>query len=332
MLTQLSSCDESSLLPPPANMSISAYRVLYILLMLVRYRHLSLLELNRHLSENPLIGRAYNNETISKYVNTLRIAGCHIPKASNRNDYQYEMSKTPFTLQLSKEEIEVTGKLLAVLSRQADENLTRDYRDFLDHLSWAVELPDSPNETSVDEPVIFYELAYHRKLMNTYRQYCQDAFHLRLDYRLPNSDVRLVLYVEPQDVIQRNDGLILYALDCQSQENLTLKLSRIEDVKQLPSKNRRVKGSIVTTFALYDRLAKSYRLYPGEWIIYQNASELHIKSKLQDVDTFLDRVMKYGTGCQILTPERLRDCLRERTEALLKALHTSTDLGSLATQ
>jgi predicted DNA-binding transcriptional regulator YafY len=320
--------------PEPVNINVSAYRVLYILLMLVRYHRLSLLELNRHLFENPLIGRGYNNETISKYINTLRAGGCRIPRASNRNEYHYELCRNPFPLVLDAEETEVAGKLLAVLSRQPDETLTRDYRDFLEHLSWSVTLPDWSEEED-NPPVLFHRLARRRGLMSLYRQYCRDAFHLCVRYQgdINGETCRERLapdwHVEPQEVIEREDEVILLALDCASGEPVSLDVERIESVRQLPVKNRRINHSAMTVrFALYGRLAKGYRLYPEEWTTYRSRNEIHVKAKVRDVEALLNRLMKYGSACRLLSPEKLREAMRERITALLACLDEPTSLSS----
>lgn len=318
----------------PLNINISAYRVLYILLMLVRYRRLSLLELNRHLFENPLIGRGYNNETLSKYINTLRVSGCRIPRASNRNEYHYELLRNPFPLTLDAEEAEVAGKLLAVLSHQPDDTLTRDYRDFLERLSWSVTLPDWPE--AEDKPTaLFHRLTRRRDLMSLYRQYCRDAFHLCIRYQGETNGETFQgpfapdWHVEPQDVIERKDEIILLALDCASGEPVSLDVERIESVRQLPVKNRRIHHPAMTvTFALYGRLAKGYRLYPEEWITYQSGNEIQVKAKVRDIEALLNRLMKYGTACQLLSPEKLRETMRDRISALLSYLNASAPPSS----
>jgi predicted DNA-binding transcriptional regulator YafY len=306
------------------NVNVSAYRVLYILLMLVRYRSLSSMGLNRHLSENPMIGRDYNNETLSKYINTLRIAGCDIPKANNHNDYNYELLKTPFPFKLSQEEMEIIDKLSSVLSRQADERLVKDYRDFLEYLEWSVDTLDLPKDETV-QPTVFYELAYQRAVLNRYREYCDEGFHLRLHYRSDSTSIPQQFYVEPQEIIQKDDSIILLALNCVTQESIFLDVSRIEDVHQLPSKNKRTKAIINATFVLYGKFAKSYRLQSDETITYQNGKELHVKAKIKDTETFLNRLMGYGDSCQLFTPERLRIEIRIRINRLIQCLEQAIE-------
>lgn len=307
--------------PEANNINISAYRVLYILLMLVRYRRLSLLELNRHLFENPLIGRGYNNETLSKYINTLRAAGCRIPKASNRNDYHYDLLRSPFPLVLDAEEADVAGKILTMLSKQPDEALTSDYRDFLENLSWSVQLPQGAPQSS---PRRIDRLTRRHLALSRYRQYCQESFHLVVDYRdsqLPQAQL-MTLYIEPQEVLERDDSLILLGWDCHSLERVSLDVDDIVSVQQLPNKNRRTQPPVTIAFALYGRLAKGYRLYPDEWVTYRSETELHIKTKVRDEEALLKRLMKYGASCQLLFPENLRMTFRERLMTLLSCLES----------
>jgi predicted DNA-binding transcriptional regulator YafY len=306
------------------NINISAYRVLYILLLLVRYRSLNTRELEKHLIENPLIGKNFSSETISKYVNTLREVGCIIPKANNRHHYCYKLLKNPFPLIIEPDEAAIAEKLLVTLAQQPDEHLLKDYRDFLEYLSWSANLsslnaPKSAHSTQDIE--LFPQLAHHRRLLNTYRNYCQDAFRLLVTYQGKSRQI------EPQEVIERGDSILLAGVDYQSQDNVTLDIRQIDDVQQLPSKNRRGKAQSTITFALYDRLAKSYRLYTDEQVIYCTEKEVHIKTTVADRDALLSRLMKYGAACQILSPEKLRDTMRERIKRLLAHLSQPSVAG-----
>jgi predicted DNA-binding transcriptional regulator YafY len=307
-------------LQPPQeaqNINISAYRVLAILLVLVQYRSLNMIELNRFLYENPLIRRIYNTETLTKYINTLREVGCDIPRASSRTDYCYELRKHPFALKLEPEEVEVADKLLALLSKSPDELLYQDYRDFLEWLEWSVEARHTATPARDKVSPLFPELQAKRKLLATYRQYCREAFTLQVHTRdMTPSE----LLLEPHEVLERGSRLLLLGLDAQSQEPVMLDIEKIERVRQLPSKNKRVMPQTIVVFALFDRLAKSYRLYPDEKIIYQNARELHIKAKVNNLDDLVKRLLKYGASCEVISPHSLRATMQGRIARLLNHL------------
>ncbi len=337
-------------------LNISVYRILYILLLLVRHHHLSLPEINRHLGTNPWVGRAYNLDTLSKYVYTLRMAGCHIARASNRNGYQYELMENPFPLSFEPDEVEVAGKLLTLLSQQPDNELTRDYQAFL--LMCSLITPDSADKLKIGS-IPALEDGGRRQLLNRYQDYCREAFQLQIAYRgaihreavaiesscalmsgpskgayhaiefqseegpgnRMNPDLSLLCHVEPQDVIVQNRHLYLCALDCDSNEPLVLDIEAIDSVKQLSTKNRRMKKSAWTvTFALYGRLAKSYSPYPQEWIVSQNEYELRVRSHEQNTEALMNRLMKYGELCQVLSPKPLREAMQARINRLLTDL------------
>ncbi|HEY9687156.1 MAG TPA: WYL domain-containing protein [Coleofasciculaceae cyanobacterium] len=302
------------------NINISAYRVLYILLLLVQYRSLNVIELNRFLYENALIQRIYNTETLTKYINTLREVGCRIPRASNRNDYSYDLLKTPFPLRLEAEERAIAEKLLGQLCRQPDEMLCNDFREFLEKLAWCVECPPLSEEEHAEHCLQpFPELEARKKLLNTYRRYCQDAFTLDVRYHPEDAPLRELL-VEPHEVVERGQHLMLVGTEQRSQEQISLDVARILSAKQLPSKNRRQVTQTVVVFALYGRLAKSYRLYPGEKIIYRAAEECHVKTKITEPSGLISRLLKYGPSCQVLSPEAIRKTMHQRIEQMLTAL------------
>jgi predicted DNA-binding transcriptional regulator YafY len=308
----------SVLCDAPMNINISAYRVLFILLMLVRYRGLNTMELNRLLYENPVIGRVYNCETLTKYINTLREVGCQIPRSSSRNDYHYELVKTPFPLSLEPEEMAVAEKLLQHLAVQPNEGLYQDYRDFLDQLSWAVKAPRPESSEAQELPPLFPALEKRREQMNRYRRYCLDAFLLEI--QLSDNGLNKLVYLEPHEVIERENRLLLLGYDPQTQQQLSLDVEQILKLRQMPSKNRRLVARTSVVFALYGRLAISYRLYPGEKIIYRSDQEIHVKTQVSETAGLMSRLLKYGEGCQVLSPDNFREAIRRHIDQLLATL------------
>jgi predicted DNA-binding transcriptional regulator YafY len=302
----------------PLNINISAYRVLFILLMLVRYRSLNALELNRLLYENPVIARVYNSETLTKYINTLREVGCQIPRSSSRNDYSYELLKTPFPLSLKPEELRVAEKLLKLLAQQPDECLYQDYRDLLEQLSWVVDSDGLELSHDGEGNPVFPALQQRREQMNTYRRYCQEAFLLEI--RMNQNGVEKILYLEPQEVTERDNRIFLVGYDQQTHQQISLDVDQIGALRQTPSKNRRLVVRTSVVFALYGRLAASYRLYPGEKITYRSADELHVKTQVSDMKSLMSRLMKYGDSCQVLSPESVREAMRRHIEQLLETI------------
>jgi predicted DNA-binding transcriptional regulator YafY len=317
----------------PLNINISAYRVLFILLMLVRHRSLNSLELNRQLCENPLIGRVFNTETLTKYINTLREVGCLIPRSSSRNDYCYDLLKSPFPLILDPEEHQIAEKLSHLLAHQADEALAQSYQDFLEQLSWLVSNPDPDitegetaepvsaelSDTRLEQPLILPALQKRREQMSLYRRFCREA-HL-LQIKGLNNGQLTTLYLEPHELIHRENRLFLLGYDAEAQQHTSLDIEQVVETRQLPAKNRRLFANVDVVFALYDRLASGYRTYPGEKIIYRAPNEIHVKARILDAKGLMSRLLKYGASCQVLSPESVRDTMKAHVERLLEVLN-----------
>jgi predicted DNA-binding transcriptional regulator YafY len=310
------------------NINISAYRVLYILLALVQYRSLNMIELNRCLFENSAIRRIYNTETLTKYINTLREVGCDIPRSSSRTDYNYELRKHPFRLTLDEGEARVADQLLRSLSTSPDERLYQDYQDFLEWFSWFLEFQKPENSKNASKvTVLFPELEARRATRTMYRQYCRDAFTLQIKYLPEQADAAREILLEPHDVLEHGSRLFLLGLDVQTQEQVMLNIERIEYCRQLPSKNKRPAPQTTVIFTLFDRLAKNYRLYPDEKVIYRGAAELQIKARVSRTDDFVNRLMKYGPLCEVISPNTLRENIKNRIAKKLAALSPQPNPG-----
>ena len=77
---------------------------------------------------------------------------------------------------------------------------------------------------------------------------------------------------------------------------------------------------MTVVFALYGRLAKSYRLYPDENIVYRSEQEIQIKTRVTEKSGLMLRLLKYGTSCEVLSPETLRESMRQHIARLLDAM------------
>jgi len=333
---------QSNSLPGDVNAtqySISAYRVLYILLVLIQYRSLNMIELNRFLFENPDIQRIYNTETLTKYINTLREVGCHIPRANSKTDYSYDLVKHPFPLTLNQDEAGLLERLLGLLSQSPDESLHWEYKQFLSWFNWCLAEPVtqacflSSAETQAGCGMTAVQ-GVQRKTLQKFKKYCQEAFTLELLYRNPmanlddsqDQDAQPVrrIQLEPYDVLERGSRMFLHGRDVHTHEPMMLDLSLIDSVERLPRKNKYSVPMTTVLFALTGSLAKSYRLYPNEKIVYQVTgvpdNEIHVKTRCQDPDLLLNRLLKYGERCEILSPSTLRHEARRRIETLLSSL------------
>ncbi len=302
------------------NVNISAYRVLYILLLLVQHQSLRMTSLNKYLYENPLIQRSYNSETITKYINTLRKVGCQIPRSSSRYGYHYVLQENPFPLRAEDDEIEVVCKLLSLLSDQSDESLHMGYHDFLQKAAWMLESEQKQKLLDQIEDILPpLSVQQRRSLLRQYKEYCMDALVLDLDYKIDGAQKEHFI-VEPLRVVQEGKQIFLLGSDRINKSPVKLNIEKITACRQMHSKIHSASHTTTVTFQLYGRLAKTYRLYPGEEVVFQYGDTLQVKAKIDDIEGFIHRVLKYNQNCQVISPASIRQQMHGHIKQLLKTL------------
>ncbi|MBK8190136.1 MAG: WYL domain-containing protein [Vampirovibrionales bacterium] len=308
--------------------NVSAYRVLFILLLLMRQRSLSLEDINRELIANASVGQAYNGETITKYVNTLRRVGCQIPRPNVRDAFQYALQRSPFPIPVSEAELAAAQRLLALLSALPDETLYLRYYQALCKIAWSLseahqtQLLCEPQEACREE-----SLQRRRALAAKFRELCKDAQVLSITYASDAAEP-LQLLVEPFQTLHENGRLYLMAYDRNHYEKIKLNLDKILEVRQLPLKcERRVRLTTVM-FRLSGRLSKTYRPYKDETVRPDDAhpDTLLVRARTDDVPALLRRLFKYGDLCEVLSPADARRFMAERVARLLAALGPVTDV------
>lgn len=297
--------------------STSAYRVLFILLLLNQHRSLTLLELNLLLLDNEIIQRTYNSETITKYVNTLRAAGCSIPSANRNTGFQYILTKSPlpyalegesldclanlkaFAQQVPTLEVTVKEQLLALTNKLLWGLQTEQRRQLQEKLAKVQQAQNS--QASIKVPELIEEL----------RQYCQDKHQLSVDYLATAypTDKRFHQYltIEPLQVQWQENQAVLDCIDTVKQVKLQLNVERILSVQQLPTQSSGRVRLLHVVFQLTGRLAKSYRPYPNEEILRsEDEATLMVRCQCDNPQQLLVRLLRYGAHCSIVSPHGLR--------------------------
>ncbi|MDX2085888.1 MAG: WYL domain-containing protein [Candidatus Melainabacteria bacterium] len=306
-----------------SNYSTSAYRVLYILLLLVQNRSLGLLELNLLLFDNPFIRRTYNSETITKYINTLRRVGCDIPPASRKNQFNYTLNQNPLPLDLDESLLVVARKLYSCLLAQPDDELLCQCHQLLEKVDWA--LSDGQKHqfqfSSLQLPATLQNSELMYQDLNRFRKLCRDALIVVLECRAEEAASSQRVTVEPHRIVQEGVHNYLIGMNCDTHQLVKINLQLIARVSQLPTKVQARGRTVNVLFQLSGRLAKSYRPYPNEELLVSSEQPvLMVRAKTDDCEALVSRLAKYGAYCEVLSPSYVRDLMRERIQLLLSRL------------
>ncbi|MGE0199729.1 MAG: WYL domain-containing protein [Candidatus Melainabacteria bacterium] len=307
------------------NLNISAYRVLFLLQLLCQHQALNINDFNQYLYQNPHIGKTYNPETLAKYINTLREAGCRIPRATATLQYSYRLAAHPFPLILPPQEALVLRKLYAHSWEHQQAQTLNPLQPVMDKLSWLFGFENthawlltngglctpSSSPTDADDGTAPYTVL---------ERYCRDQQVLTIRYRPAANQPLEELHIVPTRVVFQHGKPYLLGNHNHNGQPVKLKVSGIHQLTQLPTKGRQTDRKLSVTIRLSGNLARSYRLYPEETILQRDSSGLKIRTLTDQPDVLIRRLLKYGAACEVLGPDCIRDAMKETIAAMVKAI------------
>lgn len=316
---------------------VSAFRVLYVLALLVHQRALTHSEINRCMAEHPMIERVFGAETITKYINTLRVFGCDIPKANGKQQFQYRLEKAPFPVDLSEAHVQLLIELNRLLSGYPDDQLHVQFLKFFEHVLWSSKLQGRYQHHTLttlldgeQEGVCTgQEVVQVRK----FKKWCRERQALTIHYGQSIEELR-VYYLDLLDVIQEEGISYVLGYDRDLMQQVRLDMSLIRQVRQLPCKVQNRLRWVNVQFQLTGRLAKTYRLYADETILSRSINEsgdvkrLIVRARTLEPDLLLNRLMKYAPWCEVLSPQYIRQKANNKIETLLNVHYQMEPLSS----
>ena len=304
--------------------NISAYRVLFILRLMTQDRDWTLLDIGHCLMSNHLIPSTSSYETLVKYIHTLRRIGCDIPSTrmqKTRVGHKgYRLLKNPFTATLHANELTTARDLLSFLATQPDKTLHNDYECLLEKITSAIQA--LPQEGDLLKEDLLLECEQERERVAYYQKLCTDAQMLRINYKPTGSSELIVVEVQPHGVVQEQAGACLLVMKPHQVQQFKLRLDEIERIEQLHQKIDRRFRELYVTFRLSGRLARTYRLYPGETVVSQPSEEppmvLTVRAQVTDYQATIHRLIRYGEHCEVLSPDYVRKSMQAKINAMLE--------------
>jgi predicted DNA-binding transcriptional regulator YafY len=293
--------------------SVSAYRVLRCLQLLISQPAITLSSLKDALAKDPRFAKHVSNDTLGKYLHTLTEMGLPIQRTLGLRSGQIALQAHPFPLEALPEEIQAVTDVLRVLSKCPAVDLHRRYWGFLGRLSWLLPTHAERLRHPNLQPMPLASPLQDRLLV--FEQYCRDRLWLSLtiataqaDPETPMTSDTEVIWVEPLRVYFDGARPMLHALEKATRQPLALPLDDILSARQSVAKGTGQPTQMQVAFELMGRLAKSYRLYPGE-VLLPEASQpgrLCIECTTEDPFGLMRRLLRYGDQCVVLRPSQFR--------------------------
>ena len=263
-------------------------------------------ELITLLSEKEGNRNIYTQETIIKYITTLRVMGLNIAKEKRK----FVLKKYPIDLNLNEKELKTLEKIEKYIINEKQQSSCTEIKKLIGTLEKCFD-----NETTNRYNTNFSFLSVEKSvnnlndipLINKFEKICNDQQKLKIDYVDISTKNTDTYYLEPKCVKIINRQGFLQAYDTETNELKLFLLRNIRKVVQRPQKARQMWYSNEVIYRLDSEFAKIYKLKTEEKLLSQESDgSIIIQNCEEDKETFLRRLLKYTTHCEIIRPEKYR--------------------------
>lgn len=263
-------------------------------------------ELITLLSEKEDNRNIYTQETIIKYITTLRVMGLNVAKEKRK----FVLKKYPIDLNLNEKELKTLEKIENYIINEKQQSCCTEFKKLIGTLEKCFD-----NETTNRYNTNFSFLSVEKSvnnlndipLINKFEKICNDQQKLKIDYVDINTKNTDTYYLEPKCVKIINRQGFLQAYDTETNEIKLFLLRNIRKVVQRPQKARQMWYSNEVIYRLDSEFAKIYKLKTEEKLLSQESDgSIIIQNCEEDKETFLRRLLKYTTHCEIIRPEKYR--------------------------
>ncbi len=285
----------------------SSYRIIKILKLLHDAPY-SLEELSFELDKD---GLSVGPKTITKYFLTLRTAGCSIKKRNGK----FYLENVPFFIDLNKNELNT----LAYFQKFSQKFNSKKFDTKIQSVFSKI-LKITYKETKFKYAKILNKIPI--TTIPTIRKRCHEIIGiisniLKDDLRLKIQYNDELFVIVPKSIKFSKGTAYLNAYDERSQKYKRFIISNIVALSSMGANKGADNFALATVFKVNGRLAKNYYPYEKETIHHESENEKIIYNKHQDKLSLIHRCLKYGTCCEIISPQSERGFLISEVETML---------------
>lgn len=277
--------------------SLTGLRALVFIGLLIVKPH-SMNEIKQALIDLKIMNENQKEDVLRVDLNTIKLMGCEISRSSQKTGYKYILTKHPFSLKISKEEIFAIKKIYDQLKKKVNLFTLLEY-DYL-FKKIALHICDEESKEALLGISIFkyYDTNYIKDLM----QDCKYNRVLELIYKTTAISKETVKNIVIQKLVYKNEKFYIYGFDLNIKKSVVLNLKRVKTIL----KRGRNTQNIETEETKVKFILKNIK----PEILEQNEEILEVLDNKFLVEGFYhndflaaQRVLSFGSNCTVVEPE-----------------------------
>jgi predicted DNA-binding transcriptional regulator YafY len=246
---------------------------------------------------------------INKYINTLKVFGIKIVKQKNKYVLQSSLYSMNFTL----EDLKSISILTSSIQNFPDEEIGETIKEFIQNIQLRMKSEDKLSLNNIAQTKNYnfsFQYLELRKQIEQCKQYCKKNQTLNIVYLKNKQEIHTKC--TPKELIYDSRNAYFKLYDITTKQDIEIPITNILKIEENP---QIAKSEIMTqtvVFRVKNRLAKTYKLKENEYSdgFDENGNQTII-NKNEPKEKLLQRLMRYGSNCEIISPKNLRNELIE---------------------
>ena len=292
--------------------SLTGMRAILLLGLLVKAPR-TLEEIRSIFQEFEIMDETASDDILRIDINTLRTMGCEISRADIKTGFRYTLTKHPFQLNLTSEEVNVLKKVYKRVKDSANIKMLIQYDELFKKIANFV------SDEKIKEEIygILALKNYHVDLVNELLQDCKENNVLKLVYKNPDTKEESEKEIYALRLVYQNDKVYLYGYDYNKQESVVLNVKRIKSIlsRILNKGDIEVKSVCVKFFLKNFGITEADEC---ETIMEKREDGFIIEGKYHTEFIAIQRILSFGANCTVLEPSDFRDKIIQKLKDMRK--------------
>lgn len=247
-------------------------------------------------------------------LNTLKIMGCEISRASQKTDFKYVLGKHPFAFKIEDSEIMLLKKAYNQAKSHADIAGILGYDDLFRKIASRV-CDEDKKEALLGISVL---KRYDVQMLKDLLLDCAQGRTLSIIYKKPSSNIEETKEVVAQKLVFQNDKVYLYGYDLEKKDSVVLLVSRIKTIlSRRLEKTEFEQNSVKVRFVLE---ASSFsELEEGEVILDNKDGSFVVEGNYHNDFLAVQRILSLGSKCVVTEPVEFKNTIVTKLKEMRKS-------------
>ena len=275
---------------------LTAYKGLFLL------KHLIAKPLNKEeiialFKNDDFIPQNISQENIRLIINTLKELGCVISKPEIKNNYKYELLKTPFCLNLSKEEVVLINKFRKNFIENVDLDTVLGLNSLINIICFLIENSHTKETLQNQNELPEIKLSLIEKL----KQCCKNKSTVIFEY-ISGKKIS-ILEMQTSFLKYEKGRLYIWGFSSKYNDFSYLRVDKIKNFKVINNESKGIENNTIIRYRLFNT---DYFLENNEVFVEKKDNELIIDYYVENNFKAIQKFLEFGDNCKIISPNSFK--------------------------